>query len=457
MLQALSLNNIRKCMNVDCLVAEIGSTTTVVNAFQLKGEPTFIGRGVHQTTVDTDVREGLSLAILDLKKSLGIDELQYEEFFASSSAAGGLKITVHGLVYDMTARAAKEAALNAGGNIHLITANRLASEHLEKVKQVKPNMIIIAGGTDFGEKDVAFDNLLDVIPLGIPIIYAGNIANHERIKNLNQSHVTLVDNVYPRVDMFNIMPLREAIYKTFEEHIIHAKGMKDIFKMVDHVIIPTPGAVMDATMMLDEIFDGIMTIDVGGATTDVHSISRPKPEFERMLEGEPYQKRTVEGDLGVYINRSLVLDTFKDLEIKQRFGMNKEAVLNVLKSEPFIPGTDLGKKMIDGLTERCVELAIDRHVGDLKKVFTINGYKVIPEGKDCTQVRAICLTGGALLYANESEQILRRYLNKQQTRLVPDVHTPIYKDHDYIFASLGVLSRVYPEQAKILLKKTLRI
>ncbi len=444
-------------MNVDCLVAEIGSTTTVVNAFNLKGDVSFIGRGVHQTTVDTDVREGLSLAILDLKKNLSIDELHYDQFFASSSAAGGLKITVHGLVYDMTARAAKEAALNAGGNIHLITANRLAPEHLEKIKQVKPNMIIIAGGTDFGEKDVAFDNLLDVIGLGIPIIYAGNIANHERIKNLNQKHVTLVDNVYPRVDMFNIIPLREAIYKTFEEHIIHAKGMKDIFKMVDHVIIPTPGAVMDATMLLDEIFDGVMTLDVGGATTDVHSISKPKTEYERMLEGEPYQKRTVEGDLGVFINRSLVLDTFKDFEIKQRFGMTKSEILDVITTEPFIPQSDIGKKVIDGLTERCIELAIDRHVGDLKKVFTINGYKVIPEGKDCTQVKAICLTGGALLYANDSEHIIRRYLSKQQTRLIPDVNVPIYKDHDYIFASLGVLSRVYPKEAKILLKKTLRI
>lgn len=444
-------------MKIDCLIAEIGSTTTVVNAFNLHQEIAFVGRGIHQTTVDTDVREGLSLAILDLKKNLNVDELSYDEFFASSSAAGGLKITVHGLVYDMTARAAKEAALNAGGNIHLITANRLASEHLEKIKRVKPNMIIIAGGTDFGEKEVAFDNLLDVIDLGIPIIYAGNIANHERIKALNKDHITLVENVYPRVDMFNIIPLREAIYKTFEEHIIHAKGMKDIFKMVDHVIIPTPGAVMDTTMLLDDLFDGIMTLDVGGATTDVHSISKPKPEFERMLEGEPLQKRTVEGDLGVFINRKLVLDTFKDFEIKQRFGMPRHEIIEYLESEPFIPITDIGKRVIDLLTERCCELAMDRHVGDLKKVFTINGFKVIPEGKDCTQVKAICLTGGALLYLKDSESMIRRYLSRQQTKLVPDPNVKIYKDYDYIFASLGVLSRIYPEQAKVLLKKTMRI
>ncbi|MFH0766670.1 MAG: glutamate mutase L, partial [Bacillota bacterium] len=91
-------------MKIDCLVAEIGSTTTVVNAFNLHQDPIeFLGRGMHQTTVDTDVNIGLKLAIEDLKRNLNVDVLVYDELFASSSAAGGLKITVHGLVYEMTA------------------------------------------------------------------------------------------------------------------------------------------------------------------------------------------------------------------------------------------------------------------------------------------------------------------------------------------------------------------
>ena len=47
----------------------------------------------------------------DLCRNKGIDKLEYGEMLATSSAAGGLKMTVHGLVYDMTAKAAKEAAL----------------------------------------------------------------------------------------------------------------------------------------------------------------------------------------------------------------------------------------------------------------------------------------------------------------------------------------------------------
>ena len=244
-------------MKIDCLVAEIGSTTTVVNAFNLKDSVAFLGRGMHQTTVDTDVNIGLKNAIDNLKEVLDVDELTYNELFASSSAAGGLKITVHGLVYEMTAKAAKEAALNAGANIHLITANLLESDHIERIKEIQPNMIIIAGGTDYGEKEIAFQNLLTVLPLNIPVIYTGNIANHDRIKKLNYPNLRIVENVYPRVDDFNIIPLRKAIYETFEENIVHAKGMQHIFSMVNGTIIPTPGAVMDSTLLLDELFDGV--------------------------------------------------------------------------------------------------------------------------------------------------------------------------------------------------------
>ena len=112
-------------MKIDVLVAEIGSTTTVVNGFhQLAGDrPLYLGQGQAPTSVlDGDVRIGLQQAIGDLCKKLGTDSIQYGEMLATSSAAGGLKMTVHGLVYDMTAKAAKEAALGAGAILHYITA-----------------------------------------------------------------------------------------------------------------------------------------------------------------------------------------------------------------------------------------------------------------------------------------------------------------------------------------------
>ncbi|NCB02259.1 MAG: hypothetical protein EOM67_08860, partial [Spirochaetia bacterium] len=128
------------------------------------------------------------------------------------------------------------------------------------------------------------------VKVGVLTCYDNNIVENARITALMGAEVLL------------------APHQTGGCNSASPKGMKHIFDMVNDIIIPTPGAVMDATMILDEIFDGVMTIDVGGATTDVHSICSPKGEYIKYHDGEPRFKRTVEGDLGVYINRKLVMD-----------------------------------------------------------------------------------------------------------------------------------------------------
>jgi uncharacterized protein (TIGR01319 family) len=452
-------------MKIDVLVAEIGSTTTIVNAFNIKGDdPVFLGRGVANTTVDTNVLEGLQLAVEDLSRFLNVDKITYDEMFASSSAAGGLRMTVHGLVYEMTVRASKEAALNAGANIHLVTANKVKEKDLRKIVDLKPNIILIAGGTDYGETDTALYNIEKVLDLNldIPIIYAGNIENHDEIielfKNREKSQfLKIVENVYPRVDYLNILPLRKVIYETFEENIIHAKGMNHIFEMVNQKIMPTPGSVMESTMILREKIGNIITIDVGGATTDIHSVANPSDDFSDFQEGEPLQKRTVEGDLGVFINHENVLKLFKKNELLDKISLNSEELDEILSHYNYIPKTLGEREVVFELTRKCTTLGLDRHVGDLKRVFTTSGQKIIPEGKDLTQVENIVLTGGALINLEGTEDIVREYIVKNPTKLVPNKNVKIYKDHDYIMASVGVLSLKYPEIAFKLLKKSLRI
>lgn len=103
---------------------------------------------------------------------------------ATSSAAGGLKMTVHGLVYDMTAKAAREAALGAGGILHYVTAGRLRRTDLAKIKEIRPNLILIAGGVDYGERDTAIANaeMIRSMNLKIPVVYAGNVENQEEMR-----------------------------------------------------------------------------------------------------------------------------------------------------------------------------------------------------------------------------------------------------------------------------------
>lgn len=452
-------------MKIDVVVAEIGSTTTIVNAFNLfQGDPKFLGRGVFATTVDSDVRVGLQKALLDLQENLNTSTITYDEMFATSSAAGGLRVSVHGLVYEMTVRAAKEAALGAGANIHLVTAGKLKKRELKQVQELNPNIIIIAGGTDYGESETTLHNAKQILALNLntPVIYCGNIANHAEIKELFQEHkkehlLKIVANVYPRVDDLNITPLRQAIYETFEEHIIHAKGMAHIKEMVNGPIMPTPGAVMEATMLLRDYIGNLLTIDVGGATTDVHSVCEPSEEYKQFMEGEPLSKRTVEGDLGVFINHRNVIQMFDSNDLINRLGCTMEDLETIMSNYKYIPKADLEYKLVYELTRKCTEVALDRHVGDLRRVFSSSGVRIIPEGKDLTMVTRILLTGGALVNLRDTKRIISDYIKKNPRKLLPNKHVKIHKDYDYIMASLGVLSKKYPDKSVQLLKKTLRI
>lgn len=451
-------------MKIDCLVAEIGSTTTIINAFNINPKPTFIGKGVSDTTVDTDVNEGLNKALENLKNNLEVDNIDYKEMFAASSAAGGLRVTVSGLVYDMTVKAAKEAALNAGANIKLINAGELQEDDLEQIKEINPNIIIVAGGTDYGEKSVAYKNLLKVssLNLNIPIIYAGNIDNHYRINKYfsnspQKQYLTVVDNVYPRVDYLNILPVRKVIYETFEKHIIHAKGMSHVKDLVNQSIMPTPGSVMETTMILNETFHNVMTIDVGGATTDIHSITEPSDEYKKYAEGESKEKRTVEGDLGVFINFENVLNFFDKQRFIEKYSVTLETLDTLIQNYTYMPLTKLEKALVYELTKICVFKALDRHIGDYRKIYTSNGQKMIPEGRDLTQIQLIVLTGGPLIHLDNTEKIIQEYIRFNPHKLAPQLTVKIVKDTEYIMASLGVLSLKYKEEAIALLKASLKL
>ncbi len=451
-------------MKTDVLVAEIGSTTTVVNGFNdiNSDNPKFIGQGQATTTVlEGDVTIGLYNAIKDLKKNIGVGTIEYDEMLATSSAAGGLKMTVHGLVYDMTVKAAKEAALGAGGIIHHVTGGRLRKNDISKIQEINPNLILIAGGVDYGERDTALYNaeiIASEFP-NIPVVYAGNIVNQEEIKEIfkdKKNKLYMVDNVYPKIDQLNIDPTRQVIQKAFEEHIINAPGMSKVKSLVTGPIIPTPGAVMEASILLSQSIGDLITLDVGGATTDIHSVTEGSEEINRILiSPEPRSKRTVEGDLGVYINMPNIVQSMGKENISKKLKYDVEKLIDEYKP---IPDTTILIKFVEILTSQAVLTAMDRHAGKLKHLYGASGKKTIAEGKDLSDVKWIVGTGGALTKLPNRINILQQIaLQNKETSLFPKEESRILIDNNYIMSSLGVLSKKYPGAALKLLKKSLGI
>jgi hypothetical protein len=456
-------------MKIDVLVAEIGSTTTVVNAFDhLESDsPVFLGQGQAPTSVkEGDVNIGLQAAIEDMKKNLHIEneKLEYTNMLATSSAAGGLRMTVHGLVYDMTVKAAKEAALGAGANIHLITAGKLSKVDMIKLDRIKPNIILIAGGVDYGERETALYNseLIAASDLNIPVIYAGNIAVADDVKLIfeaysKEKNLHIVPNVYPKIDILNIEPTREVIQDIFEKHITEAKGMEKIREMVNGPIIPTPGAVMKASKILKDEIGDLVTIDVGGATTDIHSVTEGTEKVNKILvEPEPVAKRTVEGDLGVFINKKNIVDIIKIEKLEKELNMTPEDIEKFTNSDIAIPETEEHKRFIERLTKEAVIVSINRHAGGYRTYFGSKS-DTLAFGKDLTAVKWIVGTGGALTRLTAREEILNSISQfNRADKLLPTAEAKILIDNDYIMASLGVLSSLNKEAAIKLLLKSLK-
>ena len=454
-------------MKIDVLVAEIGSTTTVVNAFDKVNSPcpVFAGQGQAPTSVgEGDVNIGLHNAIDNLSFNLKTDSIEYGELIATSSAAGGLRMTVHGLVYDMTVRAAKEAALGAGANIKQVTSGKLRKSDLNKLMQINPNIILVAGGVDYGERETALYNaeLIASLNLDIPVIYAGNVENQEDVKDLfknSRSELYIVENVYPKIDELNVEPTRKVIQDVFEKHIVHAPGMQRVREMVTGSIIPTPGAVMVASKLLYDDIGDLMTLDVGGATTDVHSVTEGNEEVSRILiSPEPLAKRTVEGDLGVYVNMHNVVDMVGKEKLEEELNLSPEELQNLIDNHKPIPKTDLEKAFVEELALHAAVTAVKRHAGIFRYLYGSGGRTTVAEGKDLTRVKYIIGTGGALTRLPHRVDIMRKIpLSNKGHELLPNKDVEILVDNDYIMASLGILSKKYPETALRLLKNSLNI
>lgn len=449
----------REYISAEVLVAEIGSTTTVVNAFTSLDSPApkFLGQGMAPTSVqEGDVTIGLQGAVDDLEQSL-MSKVRWQRMLATSSAAGGLRMTVHGLAHDMTARAAREAALGAGAIVKMVTAGELQAYDLDQIKKIKPNIVLLAGGVDHGERSTAIANAKRLAELGlnVPIVYAGNIACKDEVIDIIQARnqrVIAVENVYPRIDELNIEPTRRVIQQVFEEHIVYAPGMERIREMVQGAIMPTPGAVMQAAQVLYRSIGDVVVLDVGGATTDVHSVTPGSDEMARLLVSpEPLAKRTVEGDLGVYVNVRHVADLLRPGEA-ERAGIDVEDVLSSWRP---IPSTTKQFDALHLFTKKAVEAALDRHSGRLKHLYGPGGRMTIAQGKDLTSVKWVIGTGGPLTKLPGATDMLKNaFRMTAKLELFPKSFTVLI-DHQYNLGVLGVLSQEHEAAALALMKHSL--
>lgn len=420
---------------IDALVAEIGSTTTVVSAFQgLAGfprtTPELVGQGVAPTSVaQGDVGLGVAAARAHLEAATG--PLAPALTLATSSAAGGLRMTVHGLTAKMTAMAAREAALGAGAVVEYQTAGPLRDEDLRAIDELAPGLLLLAGGVEGGDSATVLHNAERLAELRVRpiVVYGGNSSAAIHATATLESagfRVRVTSNVYPSVDELDVVPARGAIHDAFEEHIVHAPGMERLSELVSGHILPTPGAVLIAAETLAAAVGDLVVVDVGGATTDIHSVTNGSPELAVMrTDPQPHSKRTVEGDLGTFVSAAHVADLLPADE------------------RPLLPpAMPASAEEVDAarlLARTAAVTAMQRHAGHLAHLYTPSGRQTVVRGRDLTACRLLIGTGGALTRLPGGVATLEAARSTGGERLLPPADAGCVLDRDYVLACCGAL------------------
>jgi len=408
--------------------------------------PGRLGQGVAPTSVAAgDVAIGVEAARADLESRLGA--LEPGLTIATSSAAGGLRMTVHGLTQRMTATAAREAALGAGAVVEFQTSGRLRDHDLARIEEVRPNLVLLAGGVEGGDSDTVLFNAQRLTELRVrpAVIYGGNSSVASEVADLLTAagfNVRVTSNVYPGIDELDVLPARAVIHDAFEEHITHAPGMERIGAVVTGHILPTPGAVLIAAERLAEALGDLVVVDVGGATTDVHSITDGSADIAAMrTDPEPHSKRTVEGDLGTFVSACHVALLLPEAQ--------RPDVL-----PPAIPATPDEIAAAVLLARTAAVTAVQRHAGTLAHLYTPSGRQTVARGRDLTACRLVIGTGGALTRLPDGIAILEDTRSRDGgDRLLPPKDAVCALDRDYVFACCGALSAYFDAGAVVALMR----
>jgi uncharacterized protein (TIGR01319 family) len=448
------------------LLIDFGSTFTKVVAVDLDREEVVSVARV-PSTVDTDVTVGLEQAFNQINAEVKITDLQKKKAMACSSAAGGLRMVCVGFVPELTSEAANRAALGAGAKVVGRYSYQLTSKEVEEIESIAPDILLLAGGTDGGNEKVILHNARALAKTNHTIknvVIAGNKATHDEIREIYKDfsgHVFFTKNVMPEIGVLDAEPCNKEVREIFIKHIIEAKGIAKVRAMIEEVIMPTPSAGLEAARLIAQGCKGsqglgeILVVDVGGATTNVHSIATGKPTGNAIVMDhlpEPYIKRTVEGDIGLKYN----IATLEELAQQRERPPDFDTVVKRFYGGK-LPEGESESICHDLMSNIAVETAVNRHVGRLEVIYSTSGEIFIQRGKDLTQIKTVIGTGGGIIFAANPRQVLEGalYKNENNTILKPKAPT-LYIDECYIFFAIGLLGQVEPAKALNLIKKHLK-
>jgi uncharacterized protein (TIGR01319 family) len=487
------------------IATDCGSTTTKSILIEyIDGEYRQTVRGEAPTTVEkplNDVTKGVINAVTELEElarlkykddsikfikddTLWISEKENEgvdAYVSTSSAGGGLQMMVTGVVAKMTGESAERAALGAGAIVmDLIASNdkRANYEKIERIRQMRPDMILMAGGVDGGTtKHVAEMGELvaaaDPRPrLGssykLPVIYAGNNKARDIIKDAlgEKTDLIITDNLRPKLEYENLGPARDKIHDLFMEHVMAqapgynklmswVKGPKD-GKLVNIPIMPTPAAVGNIMQTIAKVHDiEVLGVDIGGATTDIFSVFTKNKVFNR----------TVSANLGLSYSISNVLATAGLKEILRwvPFDIDESGLRNMIKNKMIRP-TTIPQQLEELVLEQAIAKEALKYAFIQHKEFAVGlkgaqqqreiseAFSQSTSGESIVNMMTLDLlvgSGGVLSHAPRRNQAAMMMIDA----FLPEGITRLAVDSIFMMPQLGVLAEISEKAATEVFEK----
>jgi len=458
------------------LATDCGSTTTkAVLIEHVSGEYRLTYRGEAPTTVEApfeDVTRGVLNAVMEVEELSGRKIIENDKiispanetsgvdiYISTSSAGGGLQMMVAGVVKSMSGESAERAALGAGSIVMDIIASndgRLPHEKIKRIRELRPDMILLSGGIDGGTISHVVE-LAEILAaanpqprLGqdykLPVIYAGNNKAQEDIRETLGEMVDLdiVDNIRPVLERENLEPSRDKIHDLFMEHVMQqAPGYKKLMSWTDAPIMPTPGAVGSLIEMIAEKEDiTVVGVDIGGATTDIFSVFQGK------------FNRTVSANLGMsYSICNVLAESGLDNVLRWvPFDIDRKELTNRIGNKMIRPTTvpqSLEELFIEqSIAREALRLSFKQHkefaVGlkGIQKERTISdAFDQTTSGQSLVNMMDLDLlvgSGGVLSHAPWRQQSAKMLIDS----FMPEGITQLAVDSIFMMPQLGVLAHV---------------
>ena len=267
--------------------------------------------------------------------------------------------------------------------------------------------MLLTGGTDGGNTEVLVRAARELVDSGWtgPVVVAGNVEARDEVSRIlgDVPHV-LADNVVPadRRAGAGVGAGRDPGGVPDPRDRRQAPEQRTDFTAM--VRGATPDVVLTGVELLarglDEQHPGagdVVVVDVGGATTDVHSVTEVDPEegavddsgLAREVVAPTPVTRTVEADLGMRWSAVSTVEVTDHPELL--------AAARTRHDDPgFLPATEAERAEDEAIARAATDLAVRRHAGRSRVVVSPEGRVVERTGTDLREVGLVVGSGGVL-------------------------------------------------------------